>query len=216
MIQAATDGSGVRQLDVGMFSRNATYRPPSGAEILFVGSDSPEGTGELFLVNADGTNLRRLAKGGPMVQGIGYVEWSPDGSTVTYSSSSGQRMISADGTSDRSVNPSTDAGWYGGFYSNDGTRVLMLGTAYAGQEVQRLGTIVNVDGGDSVELARLDGVGYLATAGWSPDDGLIIAVADGVMSDGRFVPVHFDPTTGQRRPDPFGGAVGGSVQRVAP
>jgi tol-pal system beta propeller repeat protein TolB len=55
---------------------------PDGRTIAFV-SDR-EGTDRIFLVAADGTNLRRLTRGGEPETHEGQAVWSPDGTRIAY------------------------------------------------------------------------------------------------------------------------------------
>ena len=78
-----TDGSGARDLDVGMSEDLATARPGS-SQIAFRGQTS-DGPG-VFMVNADGTGLQRI--GLPRNPGAAieyeFLSWSPDGSRLLY------------------------------------------------------------------------------------------------------------------------------------
>jgi len=69
---AQADGKGVRRLDVGMSASEPSFRPPNGAEILFIG-DGEQGLG-LFAVNiatekgqADPADPERIWRGGPQL-----------------------------------------------------------------------------------------------------------------------------------------------------
>lgn len=80
-----------------------TYTPvfsPDGSKIAFMGS---EGDFEIYVVNADGTNLQRLTyergRDGGLTQGA----WSPDGSKITFMSEREGKprqvyVMNADGT----------------------------------------------------------------------------------------------------------------------
>jgi Tol biopolymer transport system component len=82
---AAADGSGTRDLDLGMPAEAPTWRPTGGNELLFRGA-SPSGSG-LYLMNGDGSNVRSLELGSDI--SIGLLDfygaaWSPDGTRLTF------------------------------------------------------------------------------------------------------------------------------------
>ena len=85
---AATDGSGIHQLDVGMPATNAAWRPPDGAEISFMDSDNVDpngGNGAIHLVSAQGGAVRTIVSDGrPRGINRGHPLWSPDGSHLVY------------------------------------------------------------------------------------------------------------------------------------
>ena len=63
LLIAATDGSEIHQLDVGMAASNAAWRPPNGSEILFTDSDNGDpsgGNGAIHLVSSRGGNVRTI------------------------------------------------------------------------------------------------------------------------------------------------------------
>src|SRR4029078_11871381 len=60
---AATDGSGIHQLDVGMAATNAAWRPPDRTEISFMDSDNGDpngGNGAIHLVSSQGGAVRTI------------------------------------------------------------------------------------------------------------------------------------------------------------
>ena len=179
-----TDGSGARDLDVGMSADLTTPRPGS-SQIAFRGQAS-DGPG-VFIVNTDGTGLQRL--GLPRSPGAGYeyefLSWSPDGS----------RLLFAD---DRSSTGT--AGWRPCVADIDGVghvtsvRELALVPGSTAELVpgwspdgRTLSFVLERDGVRQVAIASVDGtrpvtpIGPSAPAGaggfahaWSPDGQRVI------------------------------------------
>jgi hypothetical protein len=82
------DGTGVRALT----STGNDYDPhwsPDGTQIAFTRQEIVEvdgqsrATSDIFLMNADGTDVRRLTDGGSNARNL-YAEWSPDGTKIAY------------------------------------------------------------------------------------------------------------------------------------
>jgi Tol biopolymer transport system component len=98
------DGSHVRPLGVDVWVEYQAWSP-DGSKLAFM-SQTPEGTDdyEIYVVNADGTNLRRLTHSqGP----DGWPAWSPDGRRILFSSVRDDCTYSddADCTTTRDIGP---------------------------------------------------------------------------------------------------------------
>jgi Tol biopolymer transport system component len=80
-----TDGSGFRELDLGVVADYAGWRP-NGEHIVFRGHDLEAGTSSVFIANADGTNVRRLDI--PATQDVDFenLGWSPNGEHLAWMS----------------------------------------------------------------------------------------------------------------------------------
>ena len=59
---------------------------PDGSRIAFVGPTEGHGLGNIFVVDADGTHLRRLTSGRTQK---GWPSWSPDGTHIIYNDAGG-------------------------------------------------------------------------------------------------------------------------------
>ena len=79
---AEADGSGVRQLDLGVPVAYAAWRPPNGTEILFMDATDPT-VGTIYAISPDGSNRRTILAATPG-RNRGMVQWSPDGSRIAY------------------------------------------------------------------------------------------------------------------------------------
>lgn len=126
------DGTGVNRIaryeDPDFFVRELTWSP-DGAKIAFTGtteSDSGE-SNDVYVASADGSGqTARLTDGA----GATYNEcpsWSPDGSKIAFTSSTGGNyevfVMDADGTDERNLTDSADASEYRAAWSPDGRRM---------------------------------------------------------------------------------------------
>jgi TolB protein len=73
-----SDGSAAVQLPVGGNTQKPAWSP-DGNQVAFA-NDSVDWW-EIWVINADGTNLRRLTTHGPAA---GLPSWSPDGQKLIY------------------------------------------------------------------------------------------------------------------------------------
>ena len=114
-----TDGSNPRSITADQLL--AAFFPawsPDGSQIAFVGWEGPADTG-IYVIDADGSNLRRLAEGlSGGVEGAPVMApaWSPDGNWITYLAISLEqedsegplvnaelRLVASDGSEKRTV-----------------------------------------------------------------------------------------------------------------
>jgi Tol biopolymer transport system component len=183
-------GSGLRTMDADgsantlvvpdTTSHTFLERPnwsPDGTQLVFDAYVSPENGFRLFVVNDDGTGLTRIDSPGPDEY---YPEWSPDGSSIAYFSSSRRgtfiRTMNPDGTGRVTV---TDGFGYGGpSWAPDGSMLTFV--AGRGNDV----FVVNTDGTGRTRLTSTKRRNEF-TPVFSPD-GTQIAFARG--SGGGFVP----------------------------
>ena len=205
MILIPSDGSGVaRELDVGMWAEKATFRPPDGAEILFVGRRDDGATG-LYAVDVMSSAVRTVVE--PRAGGdIWSPEWSPDGGWILYTEVDTEdvrhtHVISADGKDEIPVrrHPAAlldDAGPW----SNDGQRLIVT-RVFPPDGSNRQAVVLPVDGvGPEIEIRcpseeTTDPDDICDRWVWAPDDSLIL----GVYFDpkGRAIErLSVDPLTG--------------------
>ena len=140
-----TDGSGQRSLgraDVGVMGSVLVRTPawsPDGRKIAFEKvnacrgfnlpcSSGRGGTNGVYVVNADGSGQRRLARHGSTPA------WSPDGRTIAFFSDSTIYLMNADGSAHRALTRSLGGRNRSLAWSPDGRKLTFLssGSGYAG------------------------------------------------------------------------------------
>jgi Tol biopolymer transport system component/polyisoprenoid-binding protein YceI len=199
----APDGSGVHPITGGDVQDSSPAWSPDGEQIAFVRIDpsAPMGITQIFVINADGTGLRRVTDDRSTVKDV--PAWSPDGKLIAYDVFGGSGnediwVMHADGSHQRKLTSGPEYD-YSPAWSPDGSHI-----AFA-----RDGDIwvVGADGSGAKELST--GPGRDGDVAWSPDgsqliftrdDRIIIMNADG--SDQRRVPL--DPgVASSPSPKPF-------------
>jgi TolB protein len=160
------DGGGLRNLTRSRRKRNRLewWGPdgprwsPDGREIAF--RSDRDGNDEIYVVNADGTELRRLthnskSDGGPL--------WSPDGRRILFWRSSqgyGFRgdvwVMNADGSAQRNLtrsatHPFATDSWPA--WSPDGRKILFVSDRDRNGEIY----VMNADGSEERKLTELNG-----------------------------------------------------------
>jgi len=177
---AATDGSGIRELNVGMPASGPSWRPPDGAEILF-----SNGEIGLYAVDVESGVVRTIV--GPSA-GLsrGLQRWSPDGSRIAYSEWGDSsdwtvriHIIAAEGGGARLLPKHPDAVWESVVgWSNDGTRLIAIRGDTGGPESGRAVVIPVDEGGFGLEV---ESPAFIASGDcsweWAPDDSSILGAS---------------------------------------
>ena len=220
---AKADGSGTRQLDVGMSVDLPAYRAPAGREIVFAG-DAGNGAGSgIFAVNVASDKVRTIVQPSATM-GVGWVKVAPDGSRVAYSASpqpqddsrNTYRVQVSDLDGSRTVTlpmpqgaTFQDApGW-----SNDSTR-LVVTRGYSTWNQEMTLAVLPADATSvGIETARgLTGC-CDTVAEWAPDDRSILVSPEDL--GGAMQPqLLLDPTTGASRAAPWAATGDPAWQRV--
>jgi Tol biopolymer transport system component len=236
---AATDGSEVHQLDVGMPATNAAWRPPNGSDIMFMDSDNADqsgGSGAIHLVSSQGGAVRTIV---PDERSVGIYRgqpvWSPDGSLIAFGEwcdtdcSTGKALtvdgntvqvhvVKADGSDDRILPSPAGAQWQAPeSWSNDGTRMLVIRGDTGGAEKARPAVIPVDSAGFGVEIPYPEGMDATSTAAWqwAPDDSSILGTPTSVTG-AVLDQVLLDPVKGTFRTLTWKSVSEPSWQRLAP
>jgi Tol biopolymer transport system component len=204
---AKADGSGERQLKVGMSVGDARFLPPDGSEIIF-GSVTPGGTGNgIYAVDTASGKVRPIVA--PRAGfGAGLAEASPDGSRIAYSASTGDagpvtyrvHVVSVDGTNDIELPMPPGATFQDNpEWSNDGRR-LAVTRGYAQHNEDMVLAVLPADGSGSGVETNHGITGCCDTNfEWSPDDSTILVTPEN--SDGAAVQqLLWSPSTGATTP----------------
>jgi Tol biopolymer transport system component len=148
---------------------------PDGALLAF--SSDVDGDFDLYIVDADGSNLSRLTN----LSGDEHVpSWSPDGHTIGFGTSGGEsgpfsiRLVGVDGTGMKTL-ITTGQRWEwvsGPIWSPDGS-TLAFGATEGGYG----GAYAMDPDGSNIRLLT-DGEGDDSVTEWSPDGTRIAMVAD--------------------------------------
>jgi Tol biopolymer transport system component len=225
---AQSDGSGVRQLDVGMAAYEPSFRPPDGAEILFVGpdGDAVQGSG-IFAVDVASGVVRTVI---PPQRGydVAGAVWSPDGSQIAFQRWGGPgglggitahtHVVFADGTEDRTLPAPRDAVWDATpQWSNDGERLFIVRGYTSGYEDVRP-VVIPADGSSvGIEVPYPGRINGECCAGWqwSPDDSKILVTPTDELGRPQQQMI-VDPLTGTVRPAPWTSTSDPTWQRRAP
>ncbi len=234
---AASDGSKIHQLNVGMAATNALWRPPNGSEILFMDSgDDSGGFGAIHLVSSQGGDVRTVVNDERSVGTYrGHPQWSPDGSLIAYGEwceldcSTGHALtvdgntvqthvIQADGRGDRILPSPAGVQWQAPErWSNDGTRMLVI-RGYTGDVENGRPAVVPVDGSATgVEIPYPGGMSTTEISAWewAPDDSSILGAPTSV-SGAVLDQVLADPAKGTLRTLTWSSVSEPSWQRLAP
>jgi WD40 repeat protein len=146
------DGSGVVQLTDDQGENGDVDWSPDGSKIVFeTHRDGPNGEGEIYVMDADGTNLINLTNT-PTVRDADPA-WSPDGTKIAYESNQGGSfdvwVMNADGSN--KLRRTTASGNDGApTWSPDGTKISFDSDRSTGANIDIW--VMNVDGSNQVRL----------------------------------------------------------------
>jgi Tol biopolymer transport system component len=138
---------------------------PDGRRIAFAGNDG------LYVVNADGSGLRRLTGSGETPA------WSPDGRRIAFTSRQDGNdevyVMNADGTGQRNLTRNAAADHVdGGGWSPDGRRIVFHSNRGGNRDIY----VMSADGSGQRNLTRNPAADLFAA--WSPDGRRIAFTRD--------------------------------------
>jgi TolB protein len=161
------DGSGLRKVSRSPRNEGDPLWSPDGRVIVFQGPREPPSEaeravcrghcmrGELFVVNADGTGLRRLTRNW---KDDSPAAWSPDGRKLLLGRSGDIWAVNADGSGQRNLTPSATqplAEHGGATWSPDGRKILFVSNRGDGNWFEVY--VMNADGSGKRQLTHLKG-----------------------------------------------------------
>ena len=213
LVTAATDGSEMRALPIGIDAQLARFRPPDGAQIMFVnGSNNTS----LHLVRRDGSELVSIAYPDGREVRDNVLGWTADGTGLVIvraaSSDASPRReahvltVGADGTvtGDEVIGPPLVAGPWGNSVSPEGSRVV-VGAAEDGEGDAWRAAIVPLDPAEPTTLTGPVFTNTDVQLEWSPDGTMIVA-RDEAAGATWLLDANADPGPGRQAPwhDPSG------------
>lgn len=221
---AKTDGSGARQIDVGMSAFEPWFRPRDGAELIFAGNPGT-GTGNGIYAVSLSTGVVRTIVAPSVGIEIDRITVAPDGSRVAYSAAtdgsagnSYRVMVTGiDGSGTVTMPMPAGATFQdAAAWSNDSSSIALVRGYGLHNEAMTLAVLpASGSGGVGTETARgLTGC-CDTVLGWSPDDRSILVSPEDLS--GNFTPqLLWDPVTGSTRATPQAAIGDPAWQRVSP
>src|SRR5437660_7155002 len=168
------DGSGVHNLTndgaVNRFVPGANAWSPDGSKIAFK-SDRDGGVDhsfQIYVMNADGSGVRRLTNIGVSQLQTCCATWSPDGARIAFVSTGDIYAINADGSALHNLTNNPRDYWFPK-WSPDGTKILFYSNPPNGLLDLY---VMNADGTGLVRLVT--NPAPASSASWSPDGTQIV------------------------------------------
>jgi WD40 repeat protein len=177
IFKVRSDGTGLVQLTSGGVNSEPAWAP-DGSRIAFVHSGGSSGDSQIYVMNADGSNVVQRTNAGVYNSAPA---WSPDGTRIAFSSSrDGQYRIYVMRVDQDWWNPAPlgfDQGWNAQpAWSPDGTKIAFVSDWRAFDFLYDL-YVMNADGSDVRLLLGgpffWPGLTYYFQPAWSPDGGTI-------------------------------------------
>jgi tricorn protease-like protein len=178
IFEANLDGSGLKQLtDAKGYNAEGSYSK-DGKYIVFCSNRSGEENLELYIMDADGKNVRQLTKAPKCYNGGPF--FSPDGKRVIFRSDRKKKdhlqlyVINSDGTGERAL--TDDLNWvhWAPFWHPDGTHIVYCAADHSNPTMRPNYDIywMDVDTGKRVRLTYAPGADVLPV--FSPDGRMLM------------------------------------------
>jgi Tol biopolymer transport system component len=166
-------------LAVSCSDKSTGPEPPVEKTLKIAFISSRDGNAEIYVMNADGSNLKRLThndgEDGPF-------SWSPDGSKLCYVSEQpglvGIFVMDADGAHQWLLTRIRDNEDTKPVWSSDGSKIAFSAYAETSYEIE----VINADGTNLTNLTHSPGDDFDPT--WSPDGSHIAFVTQDTLLDG--------------------------------
>lgn len=171
IFEANPDGTGLRRLtDTKGYDAEGSYSP-DGRQIVFC--SERDGNRELYVMDADGKNVRKLTNAPGCYNGGPF--FSPDGKRVVFRSDRKKPdqlqlyVINADGSSERALTDDDNWVQWGPFWHPDGRHIVYAAADHGNPTVRPNYDVywMNVDTGKRVRLTYFAGADLLPVI--SPD-----------------------------------------------
>ena len=171
---------------------NAQFAP---TEVTIVFHSHRFGDREIFLINADGTDVRRLTTS----EGLDWSpDWAPDGNTISFGTDrDGDReiyLMNADGSNQRNITNRPDTDEENAHWSPNGRWIVYESNRHSGDRDYDI-YIMNADGSDQRRLTNTPG--QTRSAVWC-NDGQTLVFAGEIEGGGWEVQL-MDPDGGNVR-----------------
>ncbi|MCC6417271.1 MAG: PD40 domain-containing protein [Gemmataceae bacterium] len=170
---ANPDGTGLKRLtDAAGYDAEGSYSS-DGKRIVFCSNRSGKGNLELYIMDADGTNVRQLTKAPGCYNGGPF--FSPDGKRVIFRSDRKKKdhlqlyVINADGTGEKALTDDTDWVFWAPYWYRDSKHIIYTAADHGNPLARPNYDLywMNIETGKKVRLTSAPGADVLPV--FSPD-----------------------------------------------
>ena len=176
IFEANPDGTGLKRLtDAKGYDAEGSYSP-DGKRIVFC--SNRDGNLELYIMDADGGNVRKLTNAPGCYNGGPF--FSPDGKRVIFRSDRKKKdhlqlyVINADGTGERALTNNLDWVYWAPYWYKDGKHIVYTAADHSNPTVRPNYDLywMNIETGKTARLTYAPGADVLPV--FSPDGGKLM------------------------------------------